>query len=227
MSRFRHEYKYYLNSNQNAILKAKVNGLLKKDPHADKNNKYVIRSLYLDNLGDECFKENASGNDNRTKYRIRYYNNDLKRITFEKKSKIRGMCLKESCLITKDECEQIINGNIPDIKENDPEIKKRLFTEAKLKGMLPKVIVTYVRTPYIYRGGNVRVTFDEDITSSNDIKNFLNKKYVQRPILEKGKSILEVKWDEVLPLFIKEVMCLENYTWTAFSKYFMCRIMHL
>ena len=227
MSRFRHEYKYFIDNASKQILNIKLMGIMKKDPHVNSDNQYLIRSLYFDNIGDECLKENMSGTDNRSKYRIRYYNDDTSRIVFEKKSKIRGMCLKQSCRISIDECKQMMSGIIPEFKDSDEEVKKQLFTEAKLKGMIPAVIVTYVRTPYIYKGGNVRITFDEDITSSNEISKFLEGNYHKRPILDSGKLILEVKWDELLPRHIKDIMSLENYVWSAFSKYYMCRLMHL
>lgn len=227
MSRYRHEYKYFIDKASKQILNIKLSGIMRRDPHVNDNNQYVIRSLYMDNINNECLEENASGTDNRSKFRIRYYNNDTSRIVLEKKSKIRGMCLKESCQISRDECLEMMKGHVPEIKNGDSEIKKKLFTEARLKGMMPAAIVTYVRTPFIYKGGNVRVTFDEDITSSTDFEKFLDGNYRERPILEVGKLILEVKWDELLPEHIKSIMSLENYIWTAFSKYYMCRMMHL
>lgn len=227
MNGYRHEYKYYLDAKHNTVLKVKVGGLLSRDTHTTDDGTYVVRSLYLDTYDDDLLYENISGCDDRVKYRIRYYNSNTRRIIFEKKSKLRRMCKKESCLITLDECKQIMSGHIPDIKEDDDELKKELFTEARLNKLVPKTIVTYTRTPFVYPCSNVRITFDEDITSSNDVKNFLKGNYNERPILEKGKSVLEVKWDDFMPSFIKDTMSLENYIWTAFSKYYMCRILHL
>jgi hypothetical protein len=120
-----------------------------------------------------------------------------------------------------------LEGKVPEIKEEMPEIKKKLFTEVEVRGLAPKVIVTYERMPFIYSGGNVRVTFDGKITSSVELNRFLSGDYMERPVLEAGKSILEVKWDEVMPRHIKETLGLENLNWTAFSKYFMCRRFHL
>lgn len=89
--------------------------------------------------------------------------------------------------------------------------------------MKPKVIVSYVRIPFIYPIGNVRITFDDDITSSNEIGSFLEKDFVQRPILSVGESVLEVKWDEILPVHIKEYMHMDSLRWGNFSKYYLCR----
>ena len=99
--------------------------------------------------------------------------------------------------------------------------------EIQLRGLVPKVIVTYERVPFIYSGGNVRVTFDRNIASSPELDRFLSGDYAQRPVMPCGHSILEVKWDEIMPRHIKDTLKLEGLTWMAFSKYFMCRMFHL
>lgn len=227
MSRYRHEYKYMIDAGQEAILLCKAEGVVQRDPHVNEDGTYLIRSAYFDDLYDTCLGENISGTDPRSKFRIRYYNNDTSRIVLEKKAKRRGMCLKESCKITKEECEIFLKGGVPDFTEEAPAKKKELFTEVRLRGLYPKVIVTYERIPFVYGGGNVRVTFDRKITSSGEIEKFLDGDYAVRPILPLGQTILEVKWDEVMPRHIKEVMNLERLRWTAFSKYFMCRMFHI
>lgn len=70
--------------------------------------------------------------------------------------------------------------------------------------------------------GNVRVTFDMNITSSTQVRDFLTRNYRQRPILGKGGCILEVKWDEILPTHIKEVLDVGDLQWGSFSKYASC-----
>lgn len=227
LQHFRHEYKYIIDSKQKNILLPRITGLLQPDSHTNANGTYMIRSLYFDDFSDSCFQENLSGMDSRSKYRIRYYNSDLSHIVLEKKSKCRGMCLKESCILTKEDCQTFINGDIPTLSDNMPDIKKRLLTEMRLKGLVPKIIVTYERIPFTYSAGNVRVTFDTNITSSNEIALFLSDSYRQRPVMSTGKMILEVKWDELFPRHIKEVMLLEQLHWTAISKYQLCRTYHL
>ena len=171
--------------------------------------------------------DNIAGTDPRSKFRIRYYNFDPSRMFLEKKSKRRTMCLKDSCPLSVEECEIFLRGEVPEITEDMPEMKKKLFTEVRLRGLVPKVIVTYERIPYIYSAGNVRVTFDRALTSSVELDKFLTGDYAQRPVFPLGHSILEVKWDEVLPRHIRDVLLLEGLRWTAFSKYFMCRMLHL
>lgn len=227
MSRFRHEYKYLVDSSQESILTIRASGIMEKDSHVTEEGSYLIRSLYFDDYDDTCMHENEMGTDLRSKFRIRYYNGGEAGIRLEKKSKTHGMTLKEVCLISEIECKELMNGAAPHITSDMPDLKKKLFMEMRLKELMPKVIVTYERRPFVYTGGNVRITFDKNITSSSDTDRFLSCNYAERPVLPMGRSILEIKWDEVMPLHIKKVMNLDTLQWTSFSKYYICRRCHL
>ena len=221
--KFRHEYKYLCDSTQNAVLKMRAKGLLQEDKHTCGRGYYFIRSLYFDTLDNQCYRENEAGCDRRDKYRIRIYNADLGKIVLEKKSKERQMTSKKSCVISKEICKKLMANQQVQIPKDMPEVVKELLTEMKLKGMRPAVIVEYQRFPYVEKNGNVRITFDENIASSSDIENFLDEKITTRPILGKGQSVLEVKWDEFLPSYIREHMWMDNLQWSGFSKYYLCR----
>lgn len=223
MSKYRHEYKYMIDSKQEHILAIKAAGLMKLDKYTGDEGEYRITSLYFDDAVNSCFYENEDGTDPRSKFRIRYYNDDSMHLKLEKKSKKNGMTLKESCTLTQEECRQMMQGNIPQVTEHTDGTAAKLFSEMRLRKLLPKVIVSYDRVPFVYRAGNVRVTFDKNLTASSDISGFLEGDYAKRPIMQKGESVLEVKWDELLPMHIKEYMHLERLQWTAFSKYYLCR----
>lgn len=224
MDNYRHEYKYQLDGVTSTIAQIRAAGLLQPDPHADKDGGYTVRSLYFDDLQDTCLRENRNGTDPRSKFRIRYYGSDLSTLHLEKKSKRQGMTSKESCPLTVAECRLLMQGQIP--ATDDPG-KLRLFTQLQLRRLIPKVIVTYCRNPYIYPAGNVRVTFDRDLTASAETDRFLEGDYRCRPVLATGQSLMEVKWDALMPAHIKEVLSLEQLQWTNFSKYSLSRIYQL
>ena len=98
-----------------------------------------------------------------------------------------------------------------------------MLRQMQTRLLLPKVIVTYDRIPFVYRAGNVRITFDKNITASKEISSFLEETYRQRPIMTYSQSVLEVKWDELLPLHIQEILQLDTLRWSTFSKYYLCR----
>lgn len=227
MARFRHEYKYLIDNQTEAVLKIRTAGVLMSDPHAGNDGSYYIRSLYFDDRQDSCLRENISGTDPRSKFRIRYYNDHNELLHLEKKSKQRGMTLKESCTISQEECKMLMSGTIPQLTPNMPEQKRKLLTEMMLRSLIPKVIVSYERIPFVFPGGNVRITFDRKLSSSVQISSFLDGNCTDRPVFALGNSILEVKWDEVLPRHIEDILRLDNLQWTAFSKYSICRRYHL
>lgn len=221
--KYRHEYKYLINNMESAVLKTRVSSLLAPDRHTQAGGAYRIRSLYFDSPYDHCYYENESGIGERDKYRIRIYNGDAGHIVLEKKSKKRQMTSKQSCLIDETICSQLMSGKGIQLAPDMSERQKQLLFEMQSKAMRPVVIVEYVRYPFVEGNGNVRITFDEAIGSSNDIFGFLKGRTVVRPVLPKGMTVLEVKWDEFLPGYIKEHMQLDSLQWCSFSKYYLCR----
>lgn len=93
------------------MLTARLSAVMKPDSHAA-GGVYQIRSLYFDSPGDKALREKADGVNVREKFRIRYYNGDTSFIVLEKKSKINGLCSKDSCRITKEEAGSIVDGDI-------------------------------------------------------------------------------------------------------------------
>lgn len=221
--KYRHELKYLVSSAQIAMLKSRISGLLPPDPHAGENGRYNISSLYFDDYYNRCFYENENGTDPREKFRIRIYNHSDNRIALELKRKERGKTLKQSVPLTAEQTQLLMQGKmLPDI-ETQPALLRKLMLEMEQRLLRPVVIVEYDRYPYIYRNGNVRITFDTNVSSSADIPDFLQTRYHKRPVMPLGMQLMEVKYDEYLPDFIYSALQLDNLQQTAYSKYYLCR----
>ncbi len=219
---YRHELKYLISYPQLIILKNRICRLAEIDPHAKQDGMYNIRSLYFDDCYNTCFYENENGTDPREKLRIRIYNHASNNISLECKRKQRGKTLKSSCSITKELAEQLINGTVPDTCANH-EVLQKLMLWMRTNRARPAVIVEYDRIPYIYRTGNVRVTFDTNISSSSAFENFFHETIPKRPIMPSGCHLLEVKFDEFLPDFIYHSLNLNQLQQTAYSKFYLSR----
>lgn len=228
---WRHEYKYICNAMQNEILKAKAEGLMSRDGHAGENGVYRVRSLYLDDPYNRCYQENENGTDRRAKYRIRIYNEEAGYISLEKKMKYRGMTRKIACGISEELCRTFMEGGLPELKtqkgrnadSGTDEKLLALLTEIRSLVLRPAVIVEYERRPFVEENGNVRITFDRDISSSHDFTSFLEPAIAARPIMPPGTGIMEVKWDSHLPSYLRRHMELDTIRWSTFSKYYLCR----
>ena len=206
------------------MLENKIRHVCISDPHAGAGGNYVVRSLYFDTYDNKCLLEGKAGTDNRRKYRIRIYNTDTATIKLECKHSFRGMKAKETCLISREQCECLINDVPIREIESSQELLRRFMWEKSTTLLTPKVIVEYTRTPYVYMPGNVRVTFDRDICSSADVSRFLEKGITRRGILQEGKHLLEVKYDDLMPGIVLGLLTADRQlARISFSKYVLCR----
>ncbi|MCF0108780.1 MAG: polyphosphate polymerase domain-containing protein [Erysipelotrichaceae bacterium] len=220
--KYRHEWKHEINYADMLTLRMRLSAIMRPDPHAVKG-RYEIRSLYFDNLNDKALREKIDGVNEREKFRIRYYNGDTSIIFLEKKSKINGLCAKQSCVISAEEAQRIVDGELEWMKDNDRPLCVELYSRMKTQGLKPKTIVDYTREPFIYGPGNIRVTMDYNIRTGDFRTDFLNPETLTMPAGD-PTIILEVKWDEYLPDIIRDAVSLPSRNVTAFSKYAQCRI---
>ena len=218
---FRHEVKHEINLSDMYEIRQRLRAVTYPDPHAI-DGKYLIRSLYFDNLYDKALMEKVNGLSRREKFRIRYYNGDTSVIHLEKKSKFDHLCNKISAPLSKDEVQSIVDGNIDWMADSKYPVVKELYTKMKIQGLRGKTIVDYTREPFIFPAGNVRVTLDYNIRSGMFCTDFLNPDCVTVPVSD--SIILEVKWDGFLPDIIRDVVALDDRREGAFSKYETCRI---
>lgn len=220
--KYRHEFKYLISQGQVAILKSRMSGILRPDPHAGPSGTYNICSLYFDDYQNRCYYENLSGVDPREKFRIRIYNHETKRISLECKRKERGKTQKTACLISEEDCRCLMHGGTLSYP-NAPPVLMKFQNEIRQNGLHPVIIVEYERVPFIYDTGNVRITLDMNLSSSSDPDGFLTGRMARRPVMPAGMQLLEVKYDELLPDFIHSALQLDSLNQTAFSKYYLCR----
>lgn len=216
---FRHELKFFVTSADLSLIRTRIQHIAKSDSHQKDHQGYTVTSLYFDNINNFCLNENIGGFDHRHKYRLRIYNHSPELIKLERKSKIHGMTSKISVNVNVEECKKMVQGTLPLLQYDYPYDKKRILCEMKLAGMYPKTIVQYNREAFLYDVGNVRITFDENISGSQKIESFLDPWISTTPLLNKGIHILEVKYDNLLPTYLYDALDIEKLMHTSFSKY--------
>lgn len=220
---YRHELKFLVSSATLELIRAKIKHIVAPDVHQADPDGYLITSLYFDNAYDTLLRENIGGYDRRHKFRLRIYDHGSALIKLELKSKIHGMTAKKAVSVSEEECRQMMAGEIPLLKQTDSSEKKKLLCEMKLRGMMPKCIVQYQREAFVYPLGNVRITFDKNISGSRDVEDFLENRITMTPLLNKDVHILEVKYDNFLPKYISDALEIDQLLQTSFSKYAYAR----
>ena len=219
---YRHEWKHELNYLDLLTIRQRLRAVMEPDPHAV-GGKYLIRSLYFDNPDDKALREKVDGVNMREKFRIRYYNGDPSVIHLEKKSKRNGLGTKYSASLTGEEAQAIVDGDLDWMMDSGRPLVQELYCKMRYQRLRPKTIVDYTREPFIYRPGNVRVTFDYNIRTGMSCTDFLNPKCITIPAGD-SPILLEVKWDEYLPEIIRAAVQTPGRRESAFSKYAQCRI---
>ena len=164
-------------------------------------------------------REKSDGINRREKFRIRYYNNDPSLIRLERKAKRNGLELKDSVVLTEEIVKKIIAGeyniyavsveklveepkSMKNFLGDPPDLLNEFLLKLKLQCLRPKTIVDYIREPYVYRPGNVRVTFDYHLRTGRYCTDFLNSECELFPV-DNAPIIMEVKWDHFLPAVIQ------------------------
>ena len=219
---YRHEWKHEISYVDLLSIRQRLRAVAESDPHAV-DGKYFIRSLYFDNAEDKALREKIDGVNRREKFRIRYYNGDTSLIHLEKKTKLNGLGAKYSAELSAAEAQAIVDGDLDWMLGSERPLVQELYCKMRYQGMRPKTIVDYTREPFIYRPGNVRVTFDYDIRTGLECTDFLNPDCITIPAGD-APILLEVKWDEFLPSIIRDAVQTPGRRAAAFSKYAQCRI---
>jgi hypothetical protein len=110
------------------------------------------------------------------------------------------------------------------MKESENGLLIELYAKMKYELLRPKTLVDYIREPFVYRPGNVRVTFDTKISTGVNSTDMFNAKTPMIKTHGEPVIIMEVKYDNYLPAIIRSMVQVQNRRVTAFSKYAAARV---
>lgn len=217
----RHEFKYVLDYSSYFSICSKLSKLLKKDSHG--NGKYRVRSLYFDSINNIDYNTKMSGDFDRKKIRLRIYDSKDMKVKLEMKIKKDDYMRKISLIISREDAYKLINLDYSVLLkyfsyDSAPIIYKTMI----LGSYRPVSMVEYDRVAFLYERYNTRITFDMNIKSSECNFNLFDKNPVYQDIIS-NKVILEVKYNEKLMKFIKDILVPYNLNRVAVSKYCMGR----
>lgn len=222
MDRNRHELKYYINKSEFEIIKGTITQLLKLDTNSGRENEYTISSLYFDDIYNSSFNEKLEGLEIRKKYRIRVYNGNDDNIKLEKKGKRGSMINKQACKLSRDDYYSILSGKVNSKKYNNV-VYEEFAREMVLNCLRPKVIVEYEREAYVADTSELRITFDKNLRAVYNSLDLFGRNNAGQHIFPEGIMILEVKFNSILPDYIRGVLTQVDKQSLAISKYVICR----
>lgn len=223
---YRNELKFEVSDLDLVRIKYRLLPFMDQDEHQEEHG-YFVRSIYFDDIYDSYMLENESGTDSRKKYRLRFYNCNSDFIRLEKKIKYRGMTKKEVQELNRKESDLLLAGDFEKLQEiisrKENTLIKDVYCEMLRKKLAPKCIVEYERFAFVEKKGNVRITFDQNISGSRQIEKFYDSRIDGFPVMPSGYHILEIKYDELLPHYILQAIDIGTLHRQSYSKYYSTR----
>ena len=217
----RFELKYRLHYEQVKAFLGRIAEYVRPDPHNEALGFYPIVSLYYDSPDLVCFREKMNGLKFRRKVRIRLYNEDHNQAFLEIKQRVDRTIQKRRA---RGPLGQIMSHL--DLTEgrmdasSDDEVYGEAFFLVHERRLEPKIIVSYNREAYfgIYEPG-LRITVDKYLRYGKYIGDFDFSFCGGAFFLPHYDVILEVKFNDAIPLWLCNALNSFNFQQTRISKY--------
>lgn len=214
------EIKFILNDSQTEAVKRAFTGKMK----ADEYGKTRICNVYYDTPNFRLIRKSIEQPVYKEKLRVRSYGTPKAgdEVFIELKKKYDGIVYKRREKLPLLKAEELANGEEKFLcGENElTQVEREIKYFSSVYGSLcPAVYLAYVREAfYSLTDPNLRITFDTDILWRDEDVD-LTKGVYGTPVLPRGKTLMEIKTDKALPLWLVEVLSDEKIYKTSFSKY--------
>jgi hypothetical protein len=218
---YRNEFKFFINAHQKNIMANKLIKICQRDSFSDADGGYLISSLYFDDYNQSAIIDKLSGIRDRKKFRVRVYNYQYNVIKLERKIKRENVTEKSHIQISKEEYDALVSGDVSYLRHKDDVVAKDFFLSYRTKNLRPRVVVEYRREAFIYKYGDVRITFDYLLKAGVFQKDLFSNGYMISAIPH-DQIILEVKYTRYFPDVIRNIIQINNLQWQSSSKYVMC-----
>jgi SPX domain protein involved in polyphosphate accumulation len=211
----RYELKYLLSGEQTEYLRERLKGHME----VDKYGKTSIASLYYDTPTFQLIRTSVEKPLFKEKIRLRSYGiaTDESPVFLELKRKAYGIVYKRRVETTVPLVHKFFAGE-GDIC-SPGQINREITTfRDYYKTLVPSCLIIYDRVAYFEPDGDLRLTIDENPRyRTNDLT--LTKSMDGISLLDKGWTILEVKVQEAMPLWLAGILSGGNIRKSSFSKY--------
>ena len=211
----RYELKYLLDPDQTAFLRKRLEGHMS----ADQYGKTSIASLYYDTPTFQLIRTSIEKPLFKEKIRLRSYGlaTDESPVFLELKRKAFEIVYKRRVQTTIPLVHSFFSG------EGDVcapgQINREITTFRDFyKTLVPACLIISDRTAYFEPGRDLRLTIDENPRYRTDALT-LKKSMEGTSLLEKGWTVLELKVQQAVPLWLASIISEGKITLGSFSKY--------
>lgn len=218
----REEKKFLLSVDEFIALSHKVGQVMLSDPHNGTHG-YIIRSLYFDTAYDGDYFEKLDGIELRRKIRLRCYDPNSDFAMLEMKQKQGPNQMKRSLRVSREDAVELTKGNYTPLLKYSEPFAAECYGLMHCRCYRPKTIVEYNRKAFIAKENKIRITFDNNIVSTESSFDLFDPRLNMNPVLDKYDVVLEVKFNGFLLGYIRELINPANRSELSVSKYVLAR----
>lgn len=211
----RYELKYLLNAKQTDFLRERLKGHMQ----VDKYGKTSIASLYYDTPTYQLIRTSVEKPPFKEKIRLRSYGiaTDKSPVFLELKRKAYGIVYKRRVETTIPLVHKFFSGEGDICSPGQINREITVFRDY-YKTLVPACLIIYDRTAYFEPDGDLRLTIDENPRYRvGDLT--LTKSMDGISLLSAGWTILEIKVQEAMPLWLADILSEGEIRKSSFSKY--------
>lgn len=211
----RYELKYLLNAKQTDFLRERLKGHMQVDQYG----KTSIASLYYDTPTYQLIRTSVEKPPFKEKIRLRSYGiaTDKSPVFLELKRKAYGIVYKRRVETTIPLVHKFFSGEGDICSPGQINREITVFRDY-YKTLVPACLIIYDRTAYFEPYGDLRLTIDENPRYRvNDLT--LTKSMDGISLLSAGWTILEIKVQEAMPLWLADILSEGEIRKGSFSKY--------
>lgn len=218
----REEKKFLLSVDEFIALSHRVEQVMLSDPHNGTHG-YIVRSLYFDTAYDGDYFEKLDGVELRRKIRLRVYDPAADFAMLEMKQKQGPNQMKRSLRVRRADAIELTRGNYSSLLNYEEPFAAECYGLMNYQCYRPKTIVEYHRKAFIAKENKIRITFDNNIQSTESSFDLFDPQLNMNPVLDKYDVVLEVKYNGFLLSYIRELINPANRSELSVSKYVLAR----
>lgn len=221
----RKEKKFLLQQQEFFSLKNQIGQVLPGDSHNGPLG-YPVRSLYFDTIYDKDYFEKLEGVELRRKIRLRCYSPDSEFAMLEMKQKQGDLQLKRSLKVEREDAKRLAKGDYSPLLKYSGErgdFALECYGLMNRSCYLPKTIVEYQRMAYIAKENRIRITFDQNIASTESSMDLFSPKLLMNPVMDRTFVVLEVKYNNFLLGYIQQILNGADRSEVSVSKFYLAR----
>ncbi len=229
IANWRHEIKAFLTLTQIKQFSETLHPYVTKDPYFQSNKDIIIQTLYFEDLQESSYFQKINGNQDRVKYRVREYFNQItepKTVFIETKRRLGFYISKSRSEIKKDLFLRLPSTPYYQLLDHIKEDSNLYwFYQNTFAGsFFPAVLTQYKRTTWQTKRTDqpkVRISFDTNVKYAGPEK-FINGKGIFYPALPAHTGIMEIKASQNIPFWLLKIIQNIPINFEPISKFALC-----